>query len=469
MLRLLLLLISTLYFGSLFGQMVSIHGQANDYAGKELIFYTYREPVSHQLHQLAKTTVEKDGTFALELSVAHSTEIYTDLEKYRGSLVVEPGRSYQISLPPYSPRTAQEAASPYFEPALYWLGIEGAKASDLNILVRAFLTDYNREIELHTVDLYQKKSQDTLKAIFSRLENRYPSGKFDYLNSLKKYSYGEIELAVDRQNKEQIAKKYFASTVIALDHPAFHHFFNAIFSDYLKNKSQDIRQIEFLKKALQGNFEGFVAQLSGAGYRKEVAELIAVKSFYDGYFSGKFDKPSMLKGLNEAATLSTFEPLKAVMPGILSKITSLQEGSIAPELMLRSQTEHSFKLRANGKFLYLAFFRSDSKESRAELDSLVSMNKKISGILTIVPVSLDKNMDDAVKLWSAKKYPWELIAPVHPDQAISDYRIKVVPTFYLISPDQKLLLSPALSPTHNFEALFLKVYRENRFMQQRTK
>ena len=65
MLRFILLLISTLCYGSLFGQMVSIRGQAADYAGKELVFYTYREPVSHQPHQLAKTTVEKDGTFVL--------------------------------------------------------------------------------------------------------------------------------------------------------------------------------------------------------------------------------------------------------------------------------------------------------------------------------------------------------------------------------------------------------------------
>jgi hypothetical protein len=447
--------------------VVSIRGQANDYAGKEIVFYTYREPVSHQPYQLAKTTVEKDGNFVLTFSVGQAIEIYTDLEKYKGSMVVEPGFSYQISLPVYSPRTAQEAASPYFEPELYWLNIKGAKASDLNILVRAFLTDYNREIALHTVDLYQKRSSDTLKAIISRLEYRYPTGKYPYLKTLKTYCYGEMELVVNQQNKESIAKKHFASTEITINHPAFQHFFNAIFADYLKNKSRDFRKKEFLKKALQGNFEGFVAQLSGTGYRKEAAELIAVKSFYDGFFAGKFDKSSMLKGLQEAETLSTFEPLKDLLPGILSKITSLQEGNAAPELMLRNQKDVSFRLRPNGKFLYLAFFRSDSKESRAELDSLVSMNKKLNSILTIVPVSLDKNFADALKLWNDKNYSWELVAPVQPDLAISDYRIKVVPTFYLIAPDQKLILSPALSPTHNFEALFLKIYRESRFVQQK--
>jgi hypothetical protein len=79
---------------------------------------------------------------------------------------------------------------------------------------------------------------------------------------------------------------------------------------------------------------------------------------------------------------------------------------------------------------------------------------------------MDENFADAVNLWKEKKYPWELTGAADREKARSDYRIKSLPTFYLIAPDQKLLLSPALSPTHNFEALFLKIYREQRFRQQ---
>jgi len=145
----------------------------------------------------------------------------------------------------------------------------------------------------------------------------------------------------------------------------------------------------------------------------------------------------------------------------------LQEGSQAPYLLLKSQQATSTPLRAKGKFLYLAFFRSDSKSCRAELDSLVAIEKKLNQILTIVPVSMDQNFADASQLWKEKKYPWELNAAADQEKARADYQIKSLPAFYLISPDQKLLLSPALPPSHNFETLFLKIYREQRFIQKR--
>ena len=123
-------------------------------------------------------------------------------------------------------------------------------------------------------------------------------------------------------------------------------------------------------------------------------------------------------------------------------------------------------MQTRGKFLYLAFFKSYSKESMAELDSLVTLEKKLGTILTILPVSLDENSTWADKFWSTKKYPWELLEAADRSKAGADYQVKTVPAFFLLSPDQKLLLSPALAPSHNFEALFLKIFRESRFRKQ---
>ncbi|MCL6103535.1 MAG: hypothetical protein M1292_13785 [Bacteroidetes bacterium] len=465
MLRSFLFVYFALSVGSLFGQAVFLSGRAADYAGKELIFYTYPEPISHQQRILGETKVGPDGNFSLSFNTDQTIEIYADLGKYRGTLVVEPHAHYQVALPAYSPRTTQEAASPYFEPALYWFGIKGDKPSELNILARAFLTDYSKELAAHTRDLYQRRSDDTVKAIISRLGKTYPTGKDHYLNTLKTYNYGDLEYTIVQPEKESIAKKYFCQQEVSLAHPAYQQLFNAIFTDYLTSLSQDIRQKGFIAPALKGNFEGWVDQLEGIGYKKEVAELVAAKCFYDGFYSNKFNKSLMLKGLREAAIQTTFEPLKKLLPGIVLKITSLQAGSPAPALLLKNQNNASTSARAKGKFVYLGFFRSDSKESRDELDSLVRLGKKLSTVLTIVPVSLDENFTDAVNLWKQKKYPWELTNAVDRRKALSDYQIKSFPTFYLISPDQKLLLSPALSPSHNFEALFLKIYREQRFRE----
>lgn len=467
MLRIFLTGIIFLSFGLTYGQNVTLRGKAPDYAGKELIVYHFPEPVSHHRQILAQSKVGRDGDFQLSFKVDQATEVYTDLEKFKGTIIVEPGSEYIISLPPFTPRTPVEAASPYFKAELYWLGIRGVKVSDTNFLVRSFLAEFNKEVATHTNDIYQVRSEDTVKAIVSRLEKNNPDRNNSYLRILKKYSYGEMEFALTEPDKEPVIKKYFANETVFLAHPAYQQLFQSLFSDYLVYRSLDIRHSDDLSRAKQGDFKGWVNQLTKEGFKQPVAELVAAKSFFDGYYSSKADKSQMLKGLKEAANQAAYDPLKESLPVIIKGITFLQEGSQAPSLKLIDQKEVASQLRTNGKYLYLAFFRSDSKDSREELDSLLTLEKRLRTILTVVPVSMDKNFSGTVKFWNEKKYPWGLYRPADQEKAESDFQLRTVPVFYLISPDQKLLLSPALSPSHNFEALFLKIYRDNQFRQKR--
>lgn len=463
MLRLSLLFCLVLTLGTLSGQNVTLRGQATDYAGQVLNFYTYPEPVSHLQRRLASASVARDGTFSLSFKVAQAIEVYTDLEKFRGTILVEPGSDYTISLPPYSPRTRDEAASPYFKPEMYWLGIKGVKTSDLNFLARAFLTDYNREYSSHLQDLYQRKSSDTVKAIISRLEKNHPFDGNKYLKTLKTCSFGLLEYAVEQPDREKVIRKYFASSGVNLSHPAYQELFGSLFSDYLVYKSLDITGKEKIRQAMSGDFAGWVGQLKQSGLNQETAELVAVKSFYDGYYSNKADKTLMLKGLKEASEKAAYPPLKEILPGIIKSVTTLQEGSTAPALKLKDSQNVTSSLRSNGKYIYLVFFKTDSKDSRSELDSLLLLDKKLNPVLNIVPVSMDKNFDTAIKLWQQKKYPWKLYRPADPDKVNADYLVNTVPVFYLLSTDLTMLLSPALAPSRNFEALFLKIYREGRF------
>jgi hypothetical protein len=319
MFRLFTLLGLLFWSGQLSSQTVTIKGKAGDYAGKNLTFYTFLDPISRQPTKVATTKASEDGTFSFSFQTPETIEIYADLEKFRGTLVVEPGELYEITLPPYSPRSAIEAASLYFEPELYWLGIKEVKTTDLNFLVRAFLTDYNRELSLHTLDLYKKKSADTVRAIVARLEKRYPNGKKPFLNDLKKFSYGELEYAVVQPDREPIVQKYFSSEAPPLLHPAWQHLFHAIFTEYLTYKSQDIRKKGFITPAQRGDFTGFTERLRSFGIGEETAEIIAVKCFYDGFYSSRFDKKAMLKGLKGAESQSKGEDLKAILPGILKR------------------------------------------------------------------------------------------------------------------------------------------------------
>jgi len=83
-----------------------LYGKAVDFSTKEISFYTISDPILNQKSELATTTIASDGTFSVLLPITQTIEIYTDLEKYCGTMVVEPGKNYQITLPPFSPRTS---------------------------------------------------------------------------------------------------------------------------------------------------------------------------------------------------------------------------------------------------------------------------------------------------------------------------------------------------------------------------
>ena len=143
--KILLALIWGLITVQLSAQKTLLYGKAADYRTKEITFYTIPDPILHQKQELATTRVARDGTFSLLLPIYESTEIYSDLEKFCGTMVVEPGKNYEVALPPFTQRTSAEAHSIYFKPTPFWLGLPGTDNTDLNFSVRSFLTDYNLE------------------------------------------------------------------------------------------------------------------------------------------------------------------------------------------------------------------------------------------------------------------------------------------------------------------------------------
>ena len=456
----LLLLISV----QLDAQNTILYGKAADYQAKEITFYTIPDPVLHQKLELSTTKIDNDGSFALSLAISRTTEIYTDLEKYRGTMVVEPGKSYQVELPPYSPRSSAEAHSIYFKPTPYWLGLPGTGNSDINFEVRSFLTDYDLETIKNTSQIYQQKSKEVVREIIERLEKKFANIQNPYFRTLEKYSFAELEYAVYQPNTEFVIKKYFAAQPIQPEHPAYQRAFETIFTDFLRTQSQEKKNNKIINFTNSGNYAELVAFFEDKGFRKEIAELVVLNGLYEGYYTGSFSKTGILKAIETAhyAASSTF--LQTIAQQIKSKLTQLAVGEQAPAIKLLNQNKETVTLdQFKGKFVYLSFFNSSSSDCVAELDSIVSLEKKLRQVLSVVSVAVDENFNDASKLWKTKGYSWELLNGAKQKQLILNYNASITPVFYLIAPNGTLQLSQAPSPSHGFEPLFLKILRDSNF------
>ncbi|NEW82451.1 MAG: TlpA family protein disulfide reductase [Mariniphaga sp.] len=445
-----------------------LSGKAADYKTKEITFYTIPDPVLRQKLELASTKIAIDGTFSVALPISQTIEIYTDLEKYCGTMVVEPGENYTITLPPFSLRTSNEAHSSYFKPAPFWLGLPAGDNNDLNFAVRSFVVDFNSETVKNTVSIYQKQSKEVVNEIIGRLEAKYLANKNEYFKTLKNYYFAELEYAVNQRTPEFVIKKYFATEPVQLHHPIYQRAFETIFSDFLRKQSQDIQNREIVHLTNSGNYLKLVSLFESRGYKKEFAELVVLKGLNDGYYSNTFAKEGVMKAIEMAQTATISAILQPIAHQVKRKLSLLAVGGKAPELRLSNLKKSQVTLdQYRGKFIYLSFFNSKSSDCRAELDSIVSIEKRLRQVLTVVSVALDDDFDAAVKLWNSKGYKWELLNGSKQKQLIINYNASITPAFYLIDPDGALKLSQAPSPSHGLEPLFLKMFRDYNFKRQR--
>jgi peroxiredoxin len=457
-----------LFSVTLNAQKTIISGKAADYSKKEISFYTISDPVLRQKLELGTTTVAPDGTFSLTLSVSQTTEIYTDLEKYCGTVVVEPGKNYSVTLPPFSLRTANEAHSAYFKPAFYWLGLPDADRNDLNLAIRSFVTEFNLETYKNTVPIYQKKSKDVVNEVISRLQQKYSANQNDYFKTLERYYFAELEYAVNQLTPEYVIRKYFATQPVQLHHPVYQRVFETIFTDFLRKQSQNIQYRKIINITNSGNYPELVSFFENRGYKKGFAELVVLKGLNDGYYTGSFSKAGVIKAIEMAQSATTSPLLQPVAQQIKSKLVRLAVGGKAPAIKLGNLEKETVTLdQFRGKFVYLSFFNSRSSDCRRELDSLVSVEKRFRQVLRLVSVSLDDDFENAAKLWKTKGYSWELLNGSKQKQLIINYDASVTPVFYLINPDGMIQLSPAPFPSQGFEPMFLKMFRDLRFNQQR--
>ena len=449
------------------GQKSVLYGKAADYASKEIKFYRVSDPILHEKTELATTNIDSDGSFSVIFSLSQTTEIYTDLEKYRGTIVVEPGKNYRVELPPYSPKTSGETHSSYFKPALYWLGLPGADNTDLNFSVRSFLTDLNLETVKNSNQIYQQKSKEVVSAILALLEKKYGSIKNPYFKTLMNYSFAELEYPLYQRNTDFLITKYFASASLELAHPAYQQAFETLFTDFLRKQSLNIQNNKLISLTDSGNFSGLVSFFESRGFSKEFAELVVLKGLYDGYYTGGFSKDGVIQGVEFAGNTILSPLLQPLANQIKNKLAHLAVGGKAPALRLSNLKHETVTLdQYAGKFIYLSFFNSASADCRGEIELIVSLEKELRQVLNFVSISLDDDFENASKLWISKGYSWELLNGSKQKQLIDNYNASSIPAFYLIAPDGTLKLSQAPFPSHGFDQAFLKILRDHNFKEK---
>lgn len=432
------------------------------YASKKLVFYGYSDPVSQNTIPVFTLETDKSGKASATVDVQNTQFVFCDFGIYRGLILLEPGQTVKIQLPPVREKTFADEKNPYFEPVKFWFATENK--TQLNNQVSAFSAKLGQLSDKYFDQLYFRQLKTYFDSVRIQLDKEFGNVKNETFANHKTLSLKLVEVEAFRQKPEDYSMVFNGVKTHFWFHPAFTDLFGKTFSGLLSFDSKSVKGAELKKAVNQGNIQ-FLADHLKTKYKLtgEAADLALLKMLHDAWYSGDFSKTSIQQMLKATRFSGHQNPvIRETAENISAKISFLQTGSTAPVICLKNmEGTKSCTNTTKGKYKYILFADTEMAVSREHLKYLTAIQQKYPKSLEIFiilrktePASIRKffteNEIQAVKLIDEK------------EEFATIYKIRSFPQCFLLDENHKVKLAPAKAPLDGFEQQFGALLQNDR-------
>ncbi len=461
--RILTHLLVILYFYPVsLAQETEIYGLLPDYAGSEFVFETFADYVSHETISLGKVVVSNDGSFSLKIPLQNTITIFVKAGVYKGFLILQPGKRYNILLPDRVEKSKSEKLNPFFSEMKVYLYPQNSDSTELNFRrrhVSKYINSFlSRNINSIAVGRINRHIVDSF--IIS-INEKFPVDHSDKFYPYLQYMIGHLKSITYLRSMNNIAKQFFLDRPILYSNEDYMFLFNQVFDRFFHSFSQskygkEIHDIIDKERDL-GDIKNQIAQHPSFN-NDSLIELLILKGLHDGYYRGDYDLKSVVHLLDTIKESSSIEEHTLIASNIISKITKLAPTYPAPDFELHDKDSTLISLENfKGKYVYLNFCSFKSITCQEDFELLNELHRQYKDKLAIVSVSRDENSEEFFRFMKKNKYAWHCLSVNRQPEIIKTYQAKVIPSYYLIDPYNKILLAPTLSPRKNFENEFHRI------------
>jgi peroxiredoxin len=196
--------------------------------------------------------------------------------------------------------------------------------------------------------------------------------------------------------------------------------------------------------------------------------MVLLKGLHDAFYSNDFPVQSLIITLDSILCCAKLPYHKTMASHIKNKVLQGKSGFPAPAFQL---ADSKGNMRKNSDYLtnyvYLNFISIVSYTCREELELLKALYEKHKNDFIVVSISIDENIAEVQKYFDDHGYEWDLLSYSNQKELIDIYKVKAFPSYSLIDPEGKLVMSPANSPSENFEWYFFKLLQLKKRNQNR--
>ena len=465
-------------------QDITIKGNEPSYANQELVFYTYKDLITYSVDTLAVVNVESNGKFEFSVKSRGVLQIHVKLGVYNALMYAEPNHKYEIVLPPKLLKSKADSLNPFFEEELVQIGIKNGNKLELNYLINKFNREYFKtffankleggsvedQISSKFYTLYLEGNNSNVDSLIKVLNKNYDTIDNQYFINYKKYQLAALKNMVNERSIKVAIKKYFKNQPVLYNNVSYMKFFNGLFEDYFYffSKTPEGRRIIediHVSKSVYAIKHTLSNCISLYKSDDDLLDLIILKGIYDAYsyktnHTSGFKKPQLNQTLDSLEILTTNLDYKKISENIRFEWNNFRVGSSVPNFNLLSSDTSSSSLDSfRGKFVYLTFMYTEQTPSIDQAKFMSNIYDKNKDKAEFVSVIMDKDIEKMYKFKNDNKFKWTFLHNDKKQSLIEKYKIVTYPTFFFISPEGKLLIKNAPSPTENFESYLFEAIK----------
>lgn len=446
-------------------QEVRLFGHAPEYSNYAIVFEHYNNFLNYEQEELFTIELGDNGEFDFTYQLDNITFAFVDLGKFRGFIYLQPGKEYELKLPPLEELSQSQKLNPFFEPEHILLGIANEKPTGLNPMIRDFDDAFYFRLNNNAQKLITSRNKQLLNELIDTLETRFPD-KHEYFSSHKHFRYARLEMLATRNKEKDVIEKYYSNTPVHFEMPAYWESFKDIFRGFGRKLFDND---ELIKRDVDFQYIREKIKKDTLYQRTDLAETMLLWALYESYHEKIIPRKKTLNLLQEVATKASYPEIRQTASTIYERINALREDTEAPDFKLSSFSGKTRSLEDyQGSFVYLNFIHTNNHSCRRDLKLLPKLKEKFGRDLKIVTIIINDDYEEARQFIDRNKdMSWDFLFFGLRANILKDYNVQAVPLYYLINPDGKLVLSPAPTPNENFDDYFVDQYRKYQREQQR--
>lgn len=442
-------------------QKVHVKGNALDYKNQQIEFFTYSDQVTYFETKLFTLEVDENGDFEAEFDLFNTDLVFAHLGVYFAYFIAEPGKSYEIVLPPRNDKTEAEKLNPFFNETPTQIGILNFTPNETNYLIAGFDRKYNQLFS----DAMQKNYADEVSidvdSLIQELDNATPSEN-EYFKRYKRFRFAYLKHMIGDYKTRRMNTDYFLNHPVYYNEPAYMQLFNKVFDRYFiffsRTEEGSKLRDDIRKKSL---YElKYTLGKNDVLSNDTLKELVILKSLHDEFYDDNYSRSAMLVILDSLYFSTTVADHQLIAQNIREKVTRLIAGFYPPKFELYNMNDSLVSLEDfKGKYLYLNFCKTTSYACIQEFELLRNIKEKFGDKVEIVSICADEDVYSMKRFIQNRKYSWTFLHFGNQPDIIKEYDIRAYPTYFIIGKDGKMAISPAKSPAEEVEMQLFNLLR----------